>query len=246
MARGKLVFKGEKAKKKKSSSKRKSDGTSHPNPSTTGGGEVAVGVVTATSSIGDGGSAQNLDAAAPSPTHEGSTSAIGELETNDDADENLNQGPKVKSGQGLITTSQCVCRGHGTAFKPELRAGDAIIARTKKGVEEMRVVTMVLSPVSISISSAFSSDLSTPTPFNYISKPRDDKKEKAARAQKARREQTEVEERAMGSYGAKGEIIYREKTEHGGYRIRKEKATTEMTRSDLLAVRKKKKSDRYC
>mmetsp|Transcript_46472 Transcript_46472/g.98579 ORF Transcript_46472/g.98579 Transcript_46472/m.98579 type:complete len:207 (+) Transcript_46472:45-665(+) len=185
---------------------------------------------------GGGGAAQKIEA----------TSAIGDSRTKDIPVEAHNQGPKVKSGRGSITTSQCVCQGHGTAFTTELRAGDAVIARTQSGTEEMRVVTMVLSPVSISLSSAFSYDLKTPTPFSYINKPRDDKREKAAKVQKARQEQREVEERAMGSYGAKGEIIYREKTEHGGYRIRKEKAKTEMTRSDLLAVRATKKSDRYC
>jgi len=50
----------------------------------------------------------------------------------------------------------------------------------------------------------------------------------------------------MGTYGNKGEIVYREKTSQGSYRIRKEHATTDMSRSDLLAVRAKKKSDRYC
>lgn len=242
MVRGKLVFKGEeKAKKKKSSSAKKtSGGGSHLSLSTAGGGEVLVGGVTTTNSSG---SPQQLDAAL-APAQEGSHD---DRPTNVDlADETQNQGPKINTGQGLITTSQCVCRGHGTAFKTELRAGDAIIARTQKGAEEMRVITMVLSQVSISISSPFSSDLRTPTPFNYINKPRNEKKEKAAQAQKARQEKEEVETRAMGTYGNKGEIIYREKTEHGGYRIRKEQAKTEMSRSDLLGVRATKKSDRYC
>ena len=100
--------------------------------------------------------------------------------------------------------------------------------------------------MSISLSSAFSTDLRTPTPWRYINKPRNDAKERAAKAQKARREQEEVETRAMGTYGSKMEIIYREKTSQGGYRIRKEKATTEMSRSDLMEIRSKKKSDRYC
>ena len=62
----------------------------------------------------------------------------------------------------------------------------------------------------------------------------------------ARAEKEAIELRAQGTYGGEKEIIYREKTANGGYRIRKEKATTEMSRSDLMAVRAKKKSDRYC
>ena len=105
---------------------------------------------------------------------------------------------------------------------------------------------MVLSQISISISSAFSSDLKTPTEFSYINKPRDVKKENAARAQKALEEKEAVERQAMGTYGNNGEIVYREKTEHGSYRIRREIASSEMSRSDLLAIRAMKKSDRYC
>lgn len=153
--------------------------------------------------------------------------------------------PSITSGNGLISTSGTVVSGHNTSFKSDLRIGDAIIAMTQKG-EEMRVVTMVLSQVSISISSAFSSDLKTPTQYKYIVKPRDLKRERADKARKAMAEKEEVEARAMGTYGNKGEIIYREKTEHGSYRIRREQTDVEMSRSDLLSVRAKKKSDRYC
>jgi hypothetical protein len=119
------------------------------------------------------------------------------------------------------------------------------MANTQKG-EEMRIVTMVLSQISISISSAFSSDLKTPTQYKFINKPRDVNKEKADRARKAMADKEEVERLAMGTYGNKGEIVYREKTEHGSYRIRREQADGEMSRSDLLSARSKKKSDRYC
>ena len=124
--------------------------------------------------------------------------------------------------------------------------GDALIVRNQNGSDEMRIMTMVISDVSASISSAFTSDLRNPTQFSFISKPRDDKREMAIKAEKARLEKEEVEQRAMGTYGNKGEIVYREKTEHGGYRIRKEMTTKEMSRSELLAARAGKKSDRYC
>ena len=233
MARGKLVFKGEKAKKKKNRSKNKS-GLS--------GADKADDAAVATA---DGESAQRTGAAVAAATsaaiHEGDR---GDADVADDTPTEVS--PQMKEGTGSITTSQNVCQGHGTVFKNQLRAGDAIVARTKAGAEEMRVVTMVLSNVSISLSSPFSTDLSTPTSFRYICKPRNDKKERAVKAQRARREQEEVETRAMGTYGGNQEIIYREKTAQGGYRIRKERATTEMSRSDLMDIRSKKKSDRYC
>ncbi|KAL3826750.1 hypothetical protein ACHAXA_009359 [Cyclostephanos tholiformis] len=245
MGRGKLVFKGEEKAKKKRGSSRIKSGVVEFATAVDGGGGVGGDVnveadggmafapaddgVNAARAADDGGAHRAGDVLPPENTTHG------------------RGGPSVGVGRGMISTSSSVVYGHGTAFGTELRAGDAILATpVPNGIEEMRVITMVLSNASASISSAFSSDLKTPTSFRYVSRPRDDKREGAMRAAKARREQEEVERRAMGTYGDKGEIIYREKTEHGGYRIRRERATMDMTRSDLLSVREKKKSDRYC
>jgi hypothetical protein len=240
MGRGKLVFKGEKKiKKKDGSAKIKYER----------GESVGRGMAGAGGSGSDSGSTQHLDLDVDATTTL-ALSRYGDVGAStgdgDQPDKIHNQGPQVQKGQGLITSSATVITGHGTAFKNELRVGDALLVRNQKGSDEMRIITMVLSNASASISSAFTSDLRNPTQFNYINKPRDDKREIAAKAEKARVEKEEVEQRAMGTYGNKGEIVYREKTEHGGYRIRKEKATTEMSRSDLLAARAGKKSDRYC
>jgi len=221
MARGKLLFKGEGKAKKKTHSK-----SSIPR--------------------------QNPVAPA-SPIHplQGSSSASASSKNNNEhtpddlaASQQL-PSPAVSGGNGLISTSGTVVTGHGTTFKTDLRAGDAIIAHTQRG-EEMRVVTMVLSQISISISSAFTVDIKTPSPYQFIVKPRDIRREKEDRAKKALADQEAVERQAMGTYGNKGEIVYREKTEHGSYRIRRETTNAEMSRSDLLNLRSKKKSDRYC
>ena len=233
MAGGKLVFKGEKPKKKKSSTKIKSGGVE----SVEIAGNVAVGGIaesdTSQKCTDTGDAAANNDCTVDNKhSPEITTTQI--------------IGPSINIGTGRISTSSTVVSGHGTSFKSQLRVGDAILAHTQKGDEEMRVVTMVLSNISASISSAFSSSISTPMPFKYISKPRDDKRDMATKMAKAKQEQEEVEQRAMGTYGEKGVITYRIKTEHGGYRIKKEEAKSDMTRSDLLSVRAQKKSDRYC
>ena len=229
MARGKLTFKGEaKAKKKKTSSKKKSgEDDNATNINVNNEADVSIGAV------GDRSSGSAAAAA-----------SSGRSTVSKEASQN--EGPQIRTGQGTITTSSTVVQGYGTNFKSELRVGDAILVRNEKGVEEMRVITMFLSPISISLSSAFSSNVKTPSPFKYITKPRNDKKEKAMKIAMARAEKEAIELRAQGTYGGEKEIIYREKTANGGYRIRKEKATTEMSRSDLMAVRAKKKSDRYC
>ena len=227
MGKGKLKFKGDdkKAKKKKSSSKKKSSGS------------ISEGHT----SLANMSSQHQADATASitnnSLDSKPAASAVAQQQ---------NEGPKISTGQGLITTSSTVVSGHGTSFKTELRVGDAIIVQNDKGVEEMRVITMVLSSVSISLSSSFSSNVKIPSSYKYISKPRNDKRDKARKIALARAEKEEIETRAQGTYGGEKEIVYREKTAHGGYRIRKEQASGDMGRSDLLAYRSKKKSDRYC
>jgi len=233
MGRGKLKFKGEeKAKKKKKSSSKNKLGAEV-------GGDDAINYAAASSAGTESVTQQSLVAAATNSSYQTNSTETAASSSS------LQKSPQISQGQGTITTSSTVVTGHGTSFKTQLHVGDALLARTSRG-EEMRVVKMVLSPISISISSAFSSDLKTPTQFKYINKPRDVARESNAKAAKARMEQEEVEQRAMGTYGNKGEIIYRERTEHGSYRIKREQATTDMTRSDLLSVRAKKKSDRYC
>mmetsp|Transcript_9472 Transcript_9472/g.16198 ORF Transcript_9472/g.16198 Transcript_9472/m.16198 type:complete len:235 (+) Transcript_9472:155-859(+) len=234
MGRGKLKFKGEEKakKKKKSSSKKQLGGVVAIN----GGEDDSINI--ATSSAGTESSTsqqQSVAAAAINSAHQTNSYESAASSTS------LQKSPQISQGQGTITTSSTVVTGHGTSFKTQLHVGDALLAN-----KEMRVIKMVLSPISISISSAFTTDLKTPTQFKYINKPRDVTRESQAKVAKARMEQEEVEQRAMGTYGNKGEIAYRERTEHGSYRIKREQATTDMTRSDLLSVRAKKKSDRYC
>jgi len=238
MGRGKLKFKGEeKAKKKKSSSKKQLGGGD--NGPINGGGDDAINIDTSSAGTESSTTQQQSVAAATNSAHQTNSNETAASSTS------MQKSPQISQGQGTITTSSTVVTGHGTSFKTQLHVGDALLAQTSKG-EEMRVIKMVLSPISISISSAFTTDLKTPTQFKYINKPRDVTRESQAKVAKARMEQEEVEQRAMGTYGNKGEIIYRERTEHGSYRIKREQAATDMTRSDLLSVRAKKKSDRYC
>jgi len=204
MGKGKLKFKGDdkKAKKKKSSSKKKS------------------GIEDHASLVNNNDMSTQHQADATLPASPDSKPAAGAQQQN--------EGPKISTGQGLITTSSTVVSGHGTSFKTELRVGDAIIVQNEKGVEEMRVITMVLSSVSISLSSSFSNNVKIPSPYKYISKPRNDKRDKARKIALAKAEKEEIETRAQGTYGGEKEIVYREKTAHGGYRIRKEQASGEM------------------
>jgi hypothetical protein len=70
------------------------------------------------------------------------------------------------NGTGRITSSGTTIQGHSTKFLEELSPGDAIIIFHPTTLhEETKIVRMVLSSMSIGISSAFSSDLISTTPF---------------------------------------------------------------------------------
>ena len=110
----------------------------------------------------------------------------------------------------------------------------------------MRVLTMVLSDVSAALSTPFSCDVKIPVEFRYIQKPRNVVKERADAAKKVKVTKEEEERSAFGLYGTGTEFVYRETTEHGSYRIKREKVDGNVTRGDLLERRTKKKSDKYC
>lgn len=153
--------------------------------------------------------------------------------------------PKLKTPVGEITTSGTVVTGYDTRFTRDVSVGDALIV-TIKGQQEMRVITMRLSDMSLNLSSAFSENVSVATSFQVIPKPRnvvqDTRKQQLDKLQNAKDE----EQQAFGTYGTTEELVYREKTEHGSYRIKRVKVQDGQTRGDLLSMRAKKKSDKYC
>ena len=154
--------------------------------------------------------------------------------------------PTLQKGEGMIISSGNVITGFGTKFFSCLNAGDAIVVEIQNK-QEMRVVTMRLSDTSAAISTAFSNDLKMPTCFNYIQKPRDFRAEEMATKKKEAASKQEVERHAFGTYGAGTELVYRERTEHGSYRIKKEGLPSQnLNRSELLEKRAKKTSDKYC
>jgi preprotein translocase subunit YajC len=156
------------------------------------------------------------------------------------------QVPTMKEGTGKITTSGTVVTGIGTRFDKELDQGDALIV-VRDDKQEMRVVTMRLSNNSCAISSAFSENCKLPTSFSIIQKPRNKTKERMEKQLKAKKEQEETEQLAFGTYGTNDELVYREKTEHGSYRIQRVKVDgSTTTRGDLLQMRTQKKADKYC
>jgi hypothetical protein len=220
MARGQLLFKGEtKSKKKKKSNAKHHSRKDAP--------EQEVGVAAVGNRLPQDMFAAHADSTRAAPAQ--------------------SEGPKMVTPQGEITTSGTVVSGYDTKFTRDVSVGDALIV-TIAGQQEMRIVTMRLSDISLNLSSAFSENVSVATNFQLIPKPRnvvqDTRKEQLEALQNAKDE----EQQAFGTYGTTEEFVYREKTENGSYRIKREKVKggEGVTRTDLLSMRAKKKSDKYC
>jgi hypothetical protein len=158
-----------------------------------------------------------------------------------------------RRGTGTLLTSSTTVHGTGTKFMSELSVGDAVlVTHPTTLVEEVKLVSMVLSDVSVSISSALSTDLITGTGFEILKQPRDEAKETADKAdtERVKRERLAPKE-AFGTYaGGAGVFTYRTKksgsNSSGGYKIVTEQIDGDMTRDQLLDMRSKKKSDRMC
>jgi hypothetical protein len=232
MGKGKLVFKGEKAKSKK---KKKSKHSSIDSADL--GQNVAV-----TKQHSNSASYQTLGSAQSTSTQQ-------------QHQPEPSSGPVISKGKGKIASSDKVLMGYDTNFMKCLQAGDAILVNvtSKDGSssrEEMRVVTMILSNTSASVSSSFSNDLKHPTAFQYIAKPKDLQKERQQKEKQQRLTKEEIDRSAFGTYksgdGEMQELVYRERTEHGSYRIRRELVGSKTNRSNLLDMRTQKKSDKYC
>ncbi|KAL3935190.1 MAG: hypothetical protein SGBAC_009246 [Bacillariaceae sp.] len=155
--------------------------------------------------------------------------------------------PTMKKGTGEITTSGTVVTGHETRFIKEVSTGDAILCNVN-GQDELRVITMRLSDQSLNLSSAFSESLKHPVSFQYIRKPRDLAKEKKDAFKKQKEAKQDLEQHAFDLYSGKGSLVYREKTETGSYRIKRQEVSGVDSRGDLLHMRAKKTSDkvRFC
>lgn len=155
--------------------------------------------------------------------------------------------PKRLAGAGRLISSGTTVTGQGTRFMDELANGDAIlIVHPTTLQEEVRIVKMVLSNSSISVSSEFSSDLITATRFDYIKKPRELEDPTKIAAEKKRRKDAD-DKTAFGTYAGSKTFTYRARkgTAYGGYTIITEKLDHEMSREELLDLRCKKKHDRH-
>ena len=142
----------------------------------------------------------------------------------------------------------------GTDLLVQLRANmiePELIVDIKR-IAETRIVKMVLSDVSIAISSGFSSDLVSTTAFRYVAAPRVEQSE-ADKERDAAKRRVLREDGAVGDYAGGGgtTLVYRTRKKgavggSNGWKIVTEKLAEPKTRTELLEMRSKYKSDRHC
>jgi hypothetical protein len=265
MGKGQLVFKGEKKAKKKSIKKRKRDQEDIESTATTI--QSAMGV---DSSIIYENSVTNRnddDIVSSSVAIEGTNTTISN--SNNNNIDTTTTPSIIRKGTGKITTSSTVVTGHGTKFQKELAVGDALLVcldNNNDPDQELRVITMLLSDTSLNLSSAFSTSLKQPQSFKYIRKPKQVQQQQdrqVALKKKVERDR-EIERSAFDLYSNGSSdncntnmLVYREKTETGSYRIQRQQLPEknnaqhqqqeqQPSRGDLLYLRSKKTSDKYC
>jgi hypothetical protein len=262
--RGLLTFKGDSAplhqKKKKKSSSAGNDEAAARSSATGGMNEDSNAQAFAAATSTTLGKPDTLPSLSAASTDKSETKNAGNTPTS-----------TLQTGTGKITVSGTVVTGHGTCFMREIQPGDALVVMGPEGQPtEMRVVTMRLSDISLNLSSALAQSVARPTGFYYMKKTRGAKQVREEQEKKKERLQEEEREREMHAFGIytskkkdngnemqeKGqqEVVYRERTEHGSYRIKKttvslsgkESAEDALSRGKLLELRSKKTSDKYC
>lgn len=179
-----------------------------------------------------------------------SSSLSGDSKQITESMEEKNEPIEILSATGRITSSSTVVTGHYALFQEELSIGDAIIITHPITLQqETKIVRMLVSNTSISISSAFSTDLISTTTFKYIKAPKDHDAEQQEAIKKAKIN-IQSEKAAFGTYASNNqqEAVYHVKKEggFGSYKIVSESINGNTTRENLLQLRSKKKSDRYC
>lgn len=184
-------------------------------------------------------------------TEEGRPSSSDSSTTEDNQSDEI----VILPGSGRMTSSGNTIQGHDTKFDEELSPGDAIIVFHPQSLrDETKIVRMVLSNLSIGISSAFSCDLVSTTPFKYIKAPKEELSAAALEEIEGKkiRKRDDMERDAFGTYASAGgeKFVYRvrNKSAYGGYKIVTEKVKKgeEASRESFLIKRSKHKADRHC
>ncbi|KAK8805230.1 hypothetical protein WA588_000170 [Blastocystis sp. NMH] len=154
------------------------------------------------------------------------------------------------AGSGRIYCTGPIVYGRDTKFLTELGSGDLFIIQHPTSLEnEARVVKMIVSDTSLSLSSPFSKDFASLIPFEYVKKQEEEISPEEKQAQE-KKERDAQENQAFGIYQGAGGTQFTYKTKlqsaYGGWKTITKKTKRVLTREEMLDMRVKHKSDRYC
>jgi len=144
--------------------------------------------------------------------------------------------PPAVAGTGMITSSGVVVKGNGTLFTKELRASDGILVYNPRSqLEEFRVVRFCAADNALSLSSPFSGNIVTEAPFKIVRKPAPKPSVASAAAQ------------AASMLPSTTVATFRVRKPNGqGYDYVTEEIHGNVSKEQLLDMRIKRKSDKFC
>ena len=159
---------------------------------------------------------------------------------------------KKVDGQGRLLTSGSTVYGKDTLFFRQVKIGDALLVKHPTSMkEEVRVVKMILSDISISLSSSFSSDLISNQKYSILKRPEMSQEAREAQVQQEAQDKLDkadnVQSAAYGTYGnTNNKVTMRVKSgsAFGGYKLVTVNADKKLSRTDMLNLRCKAKGDR--
>ncbi|GMH57859.1 hypothetical protein TrST_g5889 [Triparma strigata] len=149
-------------------------------------------------------------------------------------------------GVGHVLHSGSVVTGLETKFQRQLSPGDALILQNPStGKDEMRVIRLIVSDTNLSLSSGYTfSGGGGSSRYWYVSAPKAEKTEEEREREQASQFNL-TSDKASGATG-NGTVEIRVKNGSGGYNLIREKVKEGMSREEMLGMRTKKKSDKFC
>ncbi|GMI17556.1 hypothetical protein TrLO_g10317 [Triparma laevis f. longispina] len=149
-------------------------------------------------------------------------------------------------GTGHVLHSGSIVTGLETKFQRQLSPGDALILQNPStGSDEMRVVRLIVSDTNLSLSSGYSfSGGGGSCRYWFISAPKAKKSKEEEESEEAQ-QFNQTSDKASGATGS-GTVEIRVKNGSGGYNITRETVGAGVSREEMLGMRAKKKSDKFC
>jgi len=150
-----------------------------------------------------------------------------------------------QKGAGHLQPSGTIVTGTATTFLTTLSVGDALLVQNPTTLlDEMRIVQFIVSETSMSLSSAFTFTSSSTLNYWFIKSPKAVKTAAEIAGDKERDFKLGTDCASGASSGNTVQI--RVNDGHGSYKVITERVEEGTSREEMLGMRTKRKSDKFC